>query len=142
MSTFAVLDAYSKLRREVSRIGALRLKDNDLGLKQMVVLYHLMDGPRTMSELAELAQSDKGSASRTVDALSRAGWVKRVDDEGDRRKRVICLTAKGRQKAAKAQEVRKYIGLSLEETLTAKERAALATLLDKVSKHLIQKRKV
>jgi DNA-binding MarR family transcriptional regulator len=142
MSTFAVLDAYSKLRREVSRIGSVRLKDNDLGLKQMVILYHLMDGPRTMSELAELAQSDKSSATRTVDALARAGWVKRGDDEGDRRKRVICLTAKGRQKAAKAQEVRQYIGLSLEETLTAKEREALATLLDKVSNNLLQKRKV
>jgi DNA-binding MarR family transcriptional regulator len=137
---FPVLEAYSKLRRELTRIGAAKLKPVGLGLKQMVILYRLIESPRTMTELTDYAQSDKASTTRTVEALARAGLVRRRDHGDDRRKRVIQLTAKGQQKAKRAEEVRNSIGECLDETLTAQERKTLTELLGKVVASLAQKR--
>ncbi|MBX3022932.1 MAG: MarR family transcriptional regulator [Bdellovibrionales bacterium] len=140
MSTFSVLEAYARLRREVGLIGAAKLKAMDLGQKQMMILYRLSQSPCTMGELAAYSQSDKASVTRTVEALAKAGWIERHDDGGDRRKRVIRLTRKGCNKARKARDVRTYIGMQLEETLTHHEREQLAELMDKVVDGLLKKR--
>lgn len=139
-SNFPVLEAYAKLKREVSRIGAIELKAIDLGIKQMAILFHLIESPCTMSELAEYAQSDKASTTRTVESLVSSGYVKRLATDGDRRVRQVALTEKGRKKAKLAHEVREHIGARLEETLTAEERKLLARLLNKVTTGLQQKR--
>jgi DNA-binding MarR family transcriptional regulator len=140
MSTFIVLEAYAKLRRQVSLLGAIELKTADLGVKQMQILYELSGSPCTMGELASCTLSDKASTTRTVEALVKAGWVKRANSGDDRRKRVITLTAKGRLKAQKALEVRNSIGKRLEATLTLNERKTLVELLTKITDGLEQRK--
>jgi len=138
---YPLLEAYAKLRREVSLIGAVLLKESDMGQKQMQILYRLTQSACTMSELADFAQSDKASTTRTVDSLAGDGLVRRLEDKGDRRKCVIELTAKGEKRAQKALEVREFIGEKLNKTLTATERETLTDLLGKVAAGLVAQRK-
>lgn len=140
MSNFMIIESYTKLRRQVSLLGAIELKAADLGLKQMQILYQISGSPRTMGDLASCTLSDKASTTRTVEALVRAGWVTRVNSTEDRRKRVIAVTVKGRLKAQKALEVRESIGKRLDETLTLNERKTLVQLLNKVTAGLEQRK--
>ncbi len=135
-----IIESYTKLRRQVSLLGAIELKAADLGLKQMQILYQISGSPRTMGDLASCTLSDKASTTRTVEALVRAGWVTRVNSTEDRRKRVIAVTVKGRLKAQKALEVRESIGKRLDETLTLNERKTLVQLLNKVTAGLEQRK--
>ncbi len=140
MSSITIIESYTKLRRQVSLLGALELKAANLGLKQMQILYQLSGSPRTMGDLASCTLSDKASTTRTVEALVQAGWVKRVDSNEDRRKRVITLTAKGRLKAQNALEVRESIGRRFDETLTLNERKTLVQLMNKITDGLEQRK--
>jgi DNA-binding MarR family transcriptional regulator len=136
MSTFAILDAYSSLRRELSLILAPLLRSSDLGHKQMLILYRLIQSPTSMSELASYCQSDPAATTRTVAALERAGLVKRASDDRDSRKSIIELTKKGRGNAAKAEDYRKVVGAMVNKTLTPEEQAMFIRLTNKVVKGL------
>jgi DNA-binding MarR family transcriptional regulator len=50
----------------------------------------------SMNELAELANIDRTTLSRTVDRMARAGWVARLADAEDMRVTRLALTASGR----------------------------------------------
>jgi DNA-binding MarR family transcriptional regulator len=141
MATFPLLEAYAKLRREVSLLGASALKESEMGQKQMQLLYRLSQSPCAMSELADFAQSDKASTTRTVESLVKDGLARRLDDRDDRRRCVIQLTAKGEKRAGKALNVREYIGERLNDTLNAGEREMLTQLLIKVAAGLSAQRK-
>jgi DNA-binding MarR family transcriptional regulator len=138
---YPLLEAYAKLRREISLVGSVQLKAVEMGQKQMLALYRLSQSPCSMSELADFAQSDKASTTRTVESLVADGIVRRLNDKSDRRRCVIELTAKGAKRAAKAHEVRDYIGERLNAALNASERDQLTELLSKVAASLSAQRK-
>lgn len=116
------------------------LKEMDFGHKQMMILLCLEKSKASMTELAEFCISDKASISRAVDSLEAAGWVKRSVPGEDRRKSVIELTAKGRTKAEKADQIRQYISEQINLTITAVEQKELARLLNKVAQGLDKNR--
>ncbi|MGZ3805871.1 MAG: MarR family winged helix-turn-helix transcriptional regulator [Pseudobdellovibrionaceae bacterium] len=140
MSIFKVLDAYSLLRRELGLAGAAELKSNDLGPKQLMILYRLSLSGATMGELAEHTMSDKASTSRTVASMGAAGWISQKEKEGDRRVTLVELTSKGRLKAEKAIEIRKTLAKSLNNSLTSQERKQFAALLTKAALGLRESR--
>lgn len=112
------------------------LRSSDLGHKQMLILYRLIQSPTSMSELASYCQSDPAATTRTVAALERAGLVKRASDDRDSRKSIIELTKKGRGNAAKAEDYRKVVGAMVNKTLTPEEQAMFIRLTNKVVKGL------
>jgi len=54
-------------------------------------------GPLTIGELAEAVGITQPGATRSVGQLAKIGMVKVRTDRGDRRRRIISLTAKGRR---------------------------------------------
>ena len=140
MSTYPVLDAYSLVRREIGLLKSIEMKALDFGPKQMMILYRLSISSATMGEIAEYTLSDKASTSRAVTSLESAGLVKRVNQEGDRRVTVIELTSKGKTKAAKAIEIRDFIGKRFSSILDSSEQKQLAHLLNKVGQGLRDQR--
>jgi DNA-binding MarR family transcriptional regulator len=57
------------------------------------------DGMR-LTRLAELAGITKQSAGEIVNDLAKRGYVERTPDPADKRAKLICLTAKGREAQA------------------------------------------
>lgn len=58
----------------------------------------LLDGRKTMSQLAELTGLSMGAQTASVGRLERGGYITRQNDEDDRRKVYIELQAEGLKK--------------------------------------------
>lgn len=70
-------------------------REFDLMPPQQMVLG-LLGEPRPMGELAHQMHCDSSNITGIVDRLSERGLVKRTAAEGDRRVKLVALTAKGR----------------------------------------------
>lgn len=90
----------------------------------------------TPTELMEQTMVTSGAVSKRLDRLERAGLVERRVSEGDRRSRIVALTAAGRELTDRAvpqhlaNEARLLAGLS------ERERTQLASLLGKLAESL------
>ncbi|MFC4913307.1 MarR family winged helix-turn-helix transcriptional regulator [Actinomadura gamaensis] len=69
------------------------------------VLVHALEEERTQNQLAEIGDMDKTTMVVTVDALEREGLAERRPSSKDRRARVIAVTAKGAETAARSQKI-------------------------------------
>ncbi|MCM8745047.1 MarR family transcriptional regulator [Thermomicrobium sp. CFH 73360] len=73
-----------------------RLGEFDLSMAQLKVLFALScSGPLTVSEVAERLSITSPTASHLIDRLVHLGLVRRREDERDRRRTVVELTASG-----------------------------------------------
>jgi DNA-binding MarR family transcriptional regulator len=61
------------------------------------VIQRLVVGPATSSEIAELLGVTQQAVSKAVGELVALGYVRRSVDRGDRRRRRLTLTARGRR---------------------------------------------
>jgi DNA-binding MarR family transcriptional regulator len=59
------------------------------------VLLAARDAPTTVSELAVLTGTSKQAASKLVDSMAAAGYIRREAGSGDARRRPVVLTARG-----------------------------------------------
>ncbi|MFE5852599.1 MarR family winged helix-turn-helix transcriptional regulator [Streptomyces sp. NPDC056500] len=93
---------YAELARQISAIGALRRglartlpAECPSALAAVLSLLH-RHGPMRISTLADLLAVDISVTSRHVAHAVDCGWVERLQDPGDRRSRILRLTADGR----------------------------------------------
>jgi len=83
------------------------------------------EAPMRQKELAQSLSLDGSSVVRLIDALEAAGLVARRGEEGDRRARVLVLTAQGQATVAQVERVAGELreaalaGLSEADLLTA-----------------------
>jgi DNA-binding MarR family transcriptional regulator len=69
------------------------------------VLLAARDQPTTSTELAELMGTTKQAASKLVDAMATAGYVRRGRESADGRRRPVALTRRGRRLLAAVEEI-------------------------------------
>jgi MarR family transcriptional regulator, organic hydroperoxide resistance regulator len=62
----------------------------------------LLEQPQAMGRMAELLRCDPSNVTAIVDALEERGLARRKPSEGDRRVKVVELTAAGRRLRARA----------------------------------------
>jgi DNA-binding MarR family transcriptional regulator len=75
--------------------------DSDLSLTDYDLLVRLSEAPGgrlRMRDLADITLSSRSGVTRAVTRAERAGWVRRVECEDDRRGMNAELTAAGREK--------------------------------------------
>ncbi|WP_020659701.1 MarR family winged helix-turn-helix transcriptional regulator [Amycolatopsis benzoatilytica] len=68
----------------------------------LIVLHLLKHGPLAQRELARRCEVTDQTMSRTLDRLSREGFVARAADPADARRRLVQITAAGRAVHARA----------------------------------------
>ena len=90
---------------------------------------------RTVTGFAQFQGTTKGTASQTVAALVRKGFLRRVGDKQDRRVHRLLLTDESQAllKTDPLQQLSQAL-----ETLTQEERWALAVNMEKVLRQLIR----
>ncbi|GIE98507.1 MarR family winged helix-turn-helix transcriptional regulator [Paractinoplanes rishiriensis] len=69
----------------------------DLTHAGLITLHHLVSGPRSQRELAQLCRVTDQTMSRTIERLSRTGHVERTLDPKDRRRTTVTISAKGEE---------------------------------------------
>ncbi|UKD57308.1 MarR family transcriptional regulator [Amycolatopsis sp. FU40] len=87
----------------------------ELGLTHagLIVLHLLGEGPLAQRALARRCEVTDQTMSRTLERLSREGFVARAPDPADSRRRLVAITAAGREVHARAVRAeRDRIGLS------------------------------
>lgn len=85
-----------------------RIVEQDIHLtsEQFGVLYILSQKKDTIqSDLAEFAGKDKSAVMRHLDALEEKNLVVRVNDNSDRRRKILVITKAGQQMLDKALQV-------------------------------------
>jgi DNA-binding MarR family transcriptional regulator len=75
------------------------------GSGRVKALLCLIDGPQSLTELAEAVQVDAPYATLIVDNLEERGLVERRSDPADRRRKLVALTPEGTTAARRALQV-------------------------------------
>ena len=93
------------------------------------------NGPLSATELGQRTSLDPDKITRAVDTLVDRSYVIRKSDDADRRKVVLTLSAKGRRVHDKIDMVVSAMEVEFLSVLTADERKALKSSLDKLEQH-------
>jgi DNA-binding MarR family transcriptional regulator len=97
----AFMDAHSTKEKLRERVGQVV----GTGRGKVRVLMQLETGSRSLGDIAEALQVDRPYATVLVNQLEEIGLVERTPDPGDRRRKVVALTAAGRRAMGEARDV-------------------------------------
>lgn len=95
--TQAMVRAFLGLSGRMRQHFADRVAEFDLTPPQAHLMRELAGGPRPMGELAGRLHCDASNVTGLADRLERRGLVARRASPGDRRVKVMVLTAEGEQ---------------------------------------------
>jgi DNA-binding MarR family transcriptional regulator len=98
------------------------------------VLATLHDGPAlTISDLAHEVLSKQPTVTKLVQRMADQGWLCLQDDPGDQRRTLVGVTATGRRLVRPLVDTARAHEARLLSLLGADEKAALRTLLSKLT---------
>ncbi|MEU5876648.1 MarR family transcriptional regulator [Spirillospora sp. NPDC047279] len=109
---------------------AAALAEIGLTARMHCVLVHALEEERTQIQLAEIGDMDKTTMVVTVDSLEKAGLAERRPSGKDRRARIIAVTEKGAEVAARSQEIVDGVHRDALGSLADEDRTALLRILD------------
>jgi len=118
----AVMDTRDDWRRRVGEATGLPFG-------RVRALRRLVDGPRTLSELAEATSSDAPATSVLVNDLEAKGLVVRAPHPTNRRAKLVSLTPAGRRVVERERAVTESAPAAF-ANLSKDDLAALARVLD------------
>jgi DNA-binding MarR family transcriptional regulator/RimJ/RimL family protein N-acetyltransferase len=139
-----VRDALARLRRFnrllTRRIGLLgdRYLDSPLPFAEARLLYELaLLAPLGTHHLQRLLDVDRAQMSRGLASLESRGFVRRRGDPGDRRKRIVDVSARGRRLLASLDVRADARAASMIDGLPARERRRLVGAVDEARRLLV-----
>src|SRR5213592_4518088 len=122
-----------KAHRALERLATRSIESSEAGLSDFAVLEMLLHkGPQPVNEIGRRVELTSGAITTAVDRLESRGLVTREAHESDRRTRIVRLTARGKEQAAKAFAGHKTAMDLAASGLSKAERATLIRLLRKL----------
>jgi len=122
-----------KSHRALERVAEDSIESSGVCLSDFAVMEMLLHkGPQPVNEIGRRIELTSGAITTAVDRLESRGLVTREADETDRRTRIVRLTARGKEQAAKVFAVHKTEMDSAASGLSKAERATLIRLLRKL----------
>jgi DNA-binding MarR family transcriptional regulator len=100
----------------------------DLSFTRVKALLLLAGGPTTQRDLTAALGSDAAYITLVLDELERRELVVRAPDPGDRRRKLVTITATGREAARRARAILATPPAALADLPEAELAALLATL--------------
>lgn len=71
----------------------------------MLLKHQTSDGKINQTQLGKMLLVNRSNVTGLIDRMEQAGWVKRQDQKGDRRVKLVSLTAKGHTLVEKADQI-------------------------------------
>jgi DNA-binding MarR family transcriptional regulator len=124
LATFAGWAMTEEVQRRLTADG-----HGDLRVSDGVVFQRLVDGPSTVTALAETLGVTQQAASKAVADLEHRGYVRRGRDPADARARRLVLTGRGTDAVERARLHRAALDAELAERLGPRRVAAARALL-------------
>ena len=120
-------------RERLQRALGLSLSDTNLGVLRLVQ----RQGPVAVSEVARRLEVDLSNASRQLRVLEDQGLVTRAADPDDRRVARVAVTVAGKRVLDRARAIALNDYAVALDDWSARDRAQLATLLDRFRTSLL-----
>src|SRR5213075_1350490 len=122
-----------KAHRTLQRLATNSIESSNVGLSDFAVMEMLLHkGPQPVNEIGRRIELTSGAITTAVDRLESRGLVAREAHETDRRARVVRLTARGKEEAARVFASHKKAMDSAASELSTTERTTLIRLLKKL----------
>ena len=122
-----------KAHRTLERLATHSIESSEVGLSDFAVLEMLLHkGPQPVNEIGRRVELTSGAITTAVDRLESRGLVTREAHESDRRTRIVRLTPRGKEEAAKVFAGHKTAMDLAAAGLSKTERATLIRLLRKL----------
>src|SRR5438132_11359003 len=122
-----------KAHRTLERLATRSIELSEVGLSDFAVMEMLLHkGPQPVNEIGRRVELTSGAITTAVDRLESRGLVTREADPGDRRARIVRLTAAGQEHAARIFAGHKAVMDVAAGGLSKNERATLIALLKKL----------
>src|SRR2546423_2650613 len=122
-----------KAHRALGRLATRSIESSEVGLSDFAVLEMLLHkGPQPVNEIGRRIELTSGAITTAVDRLESRGLVTREAHPGDRRARIVRLTAAGEKQAAEIFAGHKAAMDLAASALSKTERATLIELLKKL----------
>ncbi len=122
---------------EMSRLMNVELGAHGITVRQWEVLAHLsLRGDQSQSELAETMNIEAPTLVGVLDRMERDGWINRVADETDRRRKFIRASEKVRPAWNKMVECALKVRRRALRGISEDERLLLRDLLARVQANL------
>ena len=122
-----------KAHRTLQRLATRSIESSEVGLSDFAVMEMLLHkGPQPVNEIGRRIELTSGAITTAVDRLESRGLVKREAHQSDRRARIVCLTARGKEEAVKAFAIHRTAMDVAASGLSKSERATLIQLLKKL----------
>ena len=122
-----------KAHRTLQRVATHSIESAEVGLSDFAVMEMLLHkGPQPVNEIGRRVELTSGAITTAVDRLESRGLVTREAHESDRRARIVRLTPRGNEQAAKVFASHRTAMDSAATGLSKTERATLIELLRKL----------
>src|SRR6266568_1046443 len=122
-----------KAHRTLARLATRSIESSEVCLSDFAVMEMLLHkGPQPVNEIGRRIELTSGAITTAVDRLESRGLVTREAHESDRRARIVRLTARGEEEAAKVFAGHKTAMDLAASGLSKTERATLIQLLKKL----------
>src|SRR2546422_6186684 len=122
-----------KAHRTLARLATRSIESSAVGLSDFAVMEMLLHkGPQPVNEIGRRIELTSGAITTAVDRLESRGLVTREAHQSDRRARIVRLTARGEEEAAKVFAGHKTAMDLAASGLSKTERATLIQLLKKL----------
>src|SRR6266436_7021720 len=122
-----------KAHRTLERLATRSIESSEVGLSDFAVLEMLLNkGPEPVNEIGRRIELTSGAITTAVDRLESRDLVTREAHPSDRRARIVRLTARGEEQAAKVFAGHKTAMDLAASGLSKTERATLIQLLKKL----------
>ena len=123
-----ILQAFRRFRSAVMLQGGADWTELDLSMAQLKAIFVLdkAGGSLTVSGFADKAGTKPSAASLLIDRLVQSGYMQRHQDEEDRRRAIIVLSAKGKSLLERLHRERPARLRRVLELLAPEEIASLA----------------
>lgn len=109
------------------------LKEFNVTRSDMSFLLKLNEmGKATQKDLAESRNLNNATVTRALERLEKKGFVKRIDDENDKRKRIVLLTSEGKQTINEILKKHESFKKDVFDDFDENELQNLMTLLDRI----------
>lgn len=122
-----------KAHRTLQRLAERSIQSSDACLSDFAVMEMLLHkGPQPVNEIGRRIELTSGAITTAVDRLESRGLVTREAHQSDRRARIVRLTARGKEQAARVFAGHKTAMDLAASGLSKAERATLIRLLRKL----------
>ena len=137
MQSFDFSNAPGHLVRRVHQVSialfAQELAAFDVTAVQFAILQTLLDTPGAdQITVAQAVALDAATSGSVIGRLEARGWLRREADGQDKRRKLLWLTADGKQAARQMQRPAAAVQTKLLAALTAAEKKQLLDILQKI----------